>query len=219
MAAVHAVLFDMDGLIFDTEWVYKQSWQQAAQALGFPISEALYKTFIGVQNPECERILLREFGDHFPVESFREQREARFEVIRDQQGIAEKAGFTQLMRDLADSAIRTALVTSSSHGEVTTNFRQRPELDQFETLVTAESVTRGKPHPDCYLLACERLSLAPQHCLVLEDSNNGMRSALSAGCQAIMVPDLLGPEADVEDGALAIVESLVEVMAYCRLGV
>lgn len=80
-------------------------------------------------------------------------------------------------------------------------------------------MTHGKPDPECYLLASKQLGVAAENCLVLEDSNNGMRSALSAGCQAIMVPDLLGPEADVEDGALAIVESLVEVMAYCRLGV
>ncbi len=185
-----AILFDMDGLIFDTESVYKQSWQYAATEQNLTISDNFYQQFIGMQDPDCEQLLVEYFHGALDIERYRSTRDTHYQQIR-QQGVAMKPGFEALMAFIKQRSLRAALVTSSSFVDVEFNFLPTVYLNQFETVVSAEDVTRSKPHPEGYLKACQRLDLDPNECLVLEDSNNGIRSALAAGCHAAMIPDLI----------------------------
>ncbi|OLQ91292.1 haloacid dehalogenase [Vibrio panuliri] len=191
-----AVLFDMDGLIFDTERVYKQSWQYAAQQQNLHLSDEFYQQFIGVQDADCERKLLEYFADDIDMPRYVQQRNQHFHRQRNQ-GIALKTGFSELFNQIKQCGLMTAIVTSSQRKEVEFNFASTTYLAQFDIIITAEDVPRGKPHPDCYLLACQRLNIPPNQSLVLEDSNQGVRAALAAGCLAVMIPDLAPPETDL----------------------
>lgn len=206
-----AVLFDMDGLIFDTESLYKKSWQRAAKEQGFDLCDEFYQGFIGVQDGECERRLQHHFGAEFDLQRFIRCRDQDF-AERSTQGIDYKKGFETLMRHLKQNGVRAAIVTSSGRKEVLRNFAGREVLEQFECLITSDEVSQGKPAPDGYLMACQQLNLKPSQCLALEDSNNGVKSALAAGCSVIMVPDLLPPEPPLIE-KVTLVDSLTEVIA------
>ncbi|PSW20767.1 HAD family phosphatase [Photobacterium sanctipauli] len=210
---IKAVLFDMDGLIFDTEGLYKTCWQYAADEQELLLSDDDYQSFIGVQDAECERRLVNQFGEMLDLARFRQVRDAMV-VAEREKGVAYKPGFDVIFAFLKQQNLKCALVTSSALAQVKHHFADSGYLAQFDVVITSENVTNGKPAPDCYLMACEQLDIAPADCLVLEDSNNGMRAGLDAGCHAVMIPDLLSPAADVAERAMAIVTSLSDVKAY-----
>ncbi|WP_199438168.1 HAD family hydrolase [Vibrio owensii] len=205
-----AVLFDMDGLIFDTESIYKQSWQYAATEQGLTITDEFYQQFIGVQDPECERILADHFQDAIDMPRYKAVRDEHFHNLRNQ-GIALKPGFDALFYAIKQHGLLTAIVTSSHLPEVKHNFADSEYLAQFDLVITAEDVERGKPNPDCYQMAYRHLGVDAKQCLVLEDSNNGIKAALAAKCQAVMIPDLLPPLPGLEDKVI-IKASLEEVI-------
>ncbi|CAE6883640.1 Phosphorylated carbohydrates phosphatase [Vibrio sp. B1FIG11] len=205
-----AVLFDMDGLIFDTESIYKQSWQYAATKQGLTITDDFYQQFIGVQDPECERILAEHFQDAIDMPRYKAVRDEHFHNLRNQ-GIALKPGFDALFYAIKQHGLLTAIVTSSHLPEVKHNFSGSTYLAQFDLVITAEDVERGKPNPDCYQMAYRQLGVDAKQCLVLEDSNNGIKAALAAKCQAVMIPDLLPPLPELEDKVI-IKASLEEVI-------
>ena len=205
-----AVLFDMDGLIFDTESIYKQSWQYAATEQGLTIADDFYQQFIGVQDPECERILAEHFQDAIDMPRYKAVRDEHFHNLRNQ-GIALKPGFDALFYAIKQHGLLTAIVTSSHLPEVKHNFSGSEYLAQFDLVITAEDVERGKPNPDCYQMAYRHLGVDAKQCLVLEDSNNGIKAALAAKCQAVMIPDLLPPLTELEDRVI-IKASLEEVI-------
>ncbi|WP_026959370.1 HAD family hydrolase [Aliagarivorans taiwanensis] len=212
---ISTVLFDMDGLIFDTEGRYKLCWQAAASEQGFTLDDAFYQGFIGVQDAQCEQMLLSHFGSRFDLPRFRRERDQQLTALSNKP-VDYKPGFEALFQQLIAQNYRLALVTSSSLPQVRHHFADSPWLEKFEVVISAEDIANGKPAPDCYLLATERLGVTPAQCMVLEDSNNGMRAGIAAGCQAVMVPDLLKPDDDVRANAMAIVSSLLEVPALLR---
>lgn len=195
---IKALLFDMDGLIFDTEWIYKESWQYATHLQGFELSDELYYAFIGVQDKDCERLLTLHVSDKIDLDMHRKTRDAYFNSMRDTGGVKYKFGFHALFSTLKNKNLKCALVTSSPRSEVELNFAGTHYLGQFDAVFTAEDVERGKPSPDGYLKAIQKIGIAPENCLVLEDSNNGVLAGLKAGCITAMVPDILGPRPDIE---------------------
>jgi len=210
---IKAVLFDMDGLIFDTEGLYKKSWQHAAREQGLELSDAFYQNFIGVQDAQCESLLEMQFAEKLNMDRFRQVRDMMLSAEREK-GIAYKIGFDTLFVELKERGFKCALVTSSSLPLVQHHFAGFDYLSLFDAIITSENVKNGKPSPDCYRMACEQLNILPADCLALEDSNNGMRSALGAGCYAVMIPDLLQPDSDVAQRATAVVSNLTEVRRF-----
>ena len=210
-----AVLFDMDGLIFDTESIYKLSWQYAASEQNLDLSDDFYQQFIGVQDPECERILAEFFQDSLDLSRYKQVRDDHFHRLRSN-GIAFKPGFDQLFQDIKRRGLATAIVTSSHLTEVKYNFTTSDYLPQFDLVITAEDVERGKPYPDCYQMAYTRLGFKAEECLVLEDSNNGVKAALAAGCPVVMVPDLVAPSDEVNTEAI-VLNSLEQVIPHLNM--
>lgn len=212
---IKALLFDMDGLIFDTEGLYKIAWQKAASEQGIDLSDDLYQNFIGVQDPACEQLLAEWFGERFDLERYQGVRDQYLLELKQEQP-AYKPGFKQLFTEAKRKQLRVALVTSSFLKDVKHHFAGSGFLEQFDVIITADKVKRGKPAPDCYQKACAELGVESSMCLVLEDSNNGMLAGLDAGCQAIMIPDLLSPNKAIRERANLIVHSLTEVIPLLK---
>ncbi|WED24505.1 HAD family phosphatase [Vibrio sp. JC009] len=210
-----ALLFDMDGLIFDTEGLYKKAWQRAAGDQGLDLNDEFYQNFIGVQDPACEQLMVSHFGERLNLPLFQKQRDQYVKELK-QKPVPYKPGFKDLFETAKEQNIKCALVTSSFLKDVEHHFADSGYLEQFDTLITAEKVTNGKPAPDCYLMACSELKIAPETCLVLEDSNNGMQSGLDAGCSAAMIPDLLPPREDIKERATHIFASLEDVLSLVK---
>ena len=209
-----AVCWDMDGLIFNTEEVYRKSWEAAAAGQQFSIPDALYRDFIGRQDWECEDRLIAFTKGEVDINRFRQERLSDFER-RLKTERQYKEGFDELIQAISEKGLKQALVTSSTLPEVERNFSGSDNLNYFEVIITAESVKHGKPAPDGYLLACRKLGVAPAEAMVLEDSHNGIQAALKAGCKPVMIPDMIPPTEDLSDN-VKIISSLKNVISLLQ---
>lgn len=177
--------------MLDTESISRMACQTAIAELGYTISDELYLTFIGRKDTECEAILQQMWGDAFPIAQCRERIAQLWQHHVQTQGIARKPGLSELLTYLEEKSILKAIATSTERQQAL--HRLEDLANRFAVIVTGDEVQQGKPAPDIFLLAAERLLVAPEDCLVLEDSEAGIAAAQAANMTAIMVPDLKQP--------------------------
>jgi len=200
----------MDGLMLETESVYKLAWQNAATELGFDLDDDYYLTLVGQTNPACEAALLNRFGDHFPMKDFRDRWSSSWRKIVETSGIPTKPGLIELLSFLRECQIPTAVATSSDRDYTSLSLRAAKLESWFDNLVTGDQVVNGKPAPDIYIEAARRLGVEAVNCVALEDSDAGVLSASAAGMLTVMVPDLKPPSPEARDAAFCVVTSLVD---------
>jgi HAD superfamily hydrolase (TIGR01509 family) len=208
-APVDAVILDMDGLLLDTERVYRKAFIVAAASFGFELREDFYQQMVGLADNECFALIKDELGPTLPM---RQYRSAVADCLQQFlcAGIPLKPGAVELMDDLAERALPRALATSTNRATAECHLRCAGLLDRFDAIVTWEDVERGKPHPDLFLKAALEIGVAPQRCVVLEDSPLGIRGAHAAGAMPIMVPDLLAATEELRGMCVAVVKDLYD---------
>lgn len=206
-----AVLFDMDGLLFDTEATLKRVWQSEAAKLGFVITDEMFARCVGVPNAVCEANLVQWLKD-FPIHEFQRNWRRTREAQRDSEAIPPRPGAAEMLLRLYELQVPMALATSSSQRAVERNRQAFPDMFRFSAEITIEQVQRPKPDPDIYHRASARLGLSASQCVIFEDSNTGMRAAVASGARAIMIPDLVQPDEDVAKGAFRIYASLHDAL-------
>lgn len=187
--AVQGVLFDMDGVILDTEKLYSRFWQEAANALGYPMTreQALQMRSL---NREAGREKLQSFfGPEISYSQVRQERIRRMEAYIAVHGVEAKPGIHILLDALEAKRIPSAVATSSPMERTERYLGQLGLLHRFTKICSGYQVPRGKPAPDIYLFAAESLGLPPESCLALEDSPAGILSANRAGCMSVLIPD------------------------------
>ena len=207
-AGFEAVIFDMDGLLIDTEVLARVTWRMAASDCGFELDDALFEQLVGRTRRDSGVILTDRFGDGFSLETFRARCSSHWEVVVAERGIALKPGALELLAVLDARRLPRAVATSTGRDGAERSLALAGVLDRFPVLVTGDLVERGKPAPDIFLLAAERLGVAPDACLVLEDSISGIRAADAAGMTPVMIPDLVAPSAEIERLAYRVLPSL-----------
>ena len=207
-----AVLFDMDGLMLDTERIYVRVWQEAAQRLGHDLGDELFISFVGLSVAESERRLARVAGDGFSPAEFRHTWTDLWQRYLDRDGIAIKPGLVPLLDWLDLTGVPRAVVTSTEAAEAADTLMRARLAARFTTVVTGDQVVYGKPAPDIFVLGSRRLGVEPSRCIVLEDSEAGVRGAHAAGMRVIMVPDLKQPSSEVRSLASAVVPTLHEAL-------
>jgi HAD superfamily hydrolase (TIGR01509 family) len=211
----HAVVFDMDGLIFNTEVLYRDAMMAAAADGGHDIPLSFHLSTIGIPIEATRAAFGEQCGKECDFDVFWMTVKKRFyEMTQSQLGL--KAGVTELLDVLDHARLPRAIATSSRHEEVQYNLGALGLVDRFRTVVAHGDYARGKPEPDPFLLAAERLGVEPQFCVALEDSYPGVRAASGAGMMTIMVPDLLPPTAEMEALCVGIVRDLHEVCSLLR---
>ena len=210
---VDAVILDMDGTLHDTEWVYHLALKRAVTAVGFEVSDGFCHSLIGIPGRECDEMLREHLGPDFPFPEcdrlYAEHREALLV-----EGIRLKPGALELLDFLALRDLPAAVATSASRLAAELHLGRSGLRARLPIVVTRDDVARGKPHPDLFLRAAAAIGVAPEHCLAVEDSFNGIRAAHAAGMMPVMVPDLLTPTPDIR--ALC-VEIVVDLHAVQRL--
>jgi HAD superfamily hydrolase (TIGR01509 family) len=208
--SVRAVVFDMDGLLCDTEIVYRDAMAATAAERGHDFPPALFRSMIGLPAEASDRQVRNHFGDDYPVAEFNARVGERVAAACDV-GIPLKTGVRELLDHLDALALPRAIATSSSHRSVQAHLGSSGVIPRFHAIVARGDYPRGKPNPDPFLVAAGRLGVAPEHCLALEDSHNGVRAASSAGMMTIMVPDLLDATDEMHGLCVRIARDLHEV--------
>lgn len=208
--APHAVIFDMDGLLLDSETLYHAAVVAAAGAIGHHFPKPLFLQMLGMPWAENQHRLLDHFGGDFPMDHFRTDASRRFREMTVVE-VALKAGVIEILDRLDELNLPRAIATSSAHEDVQHHLGGHGLLDRFHTVVASGDYPRSKPNPDPYLVAAERLGVAPHLCLALEDSHNGVRAAAGAGMMTIMVPDMLEATDEMHDLCVRVARDLHEV--------
>jgi HAD superfamily hydrolase (TIGR01509 family) len=205
-----AVVFDMDGLLFDTEALYQEAILLAAAEGGHEVAVDIFSRTIGVPWAESRILLLSHFGEAFPIDEFQEAWVRHFWLIAETR-LALKPGALQLLDALDQFRLPRAIATSSSRRTVEQHLTAHNLIGRFQEIVGQGDYERGKPAPDPFLKAAAQLGVEPHLCLALEDSHNGVRSASSAGMMTVMVPDLLEPTDEIRGLCTFVVRDLHEV--------
>jgi len=215
--SVKGVIFDMDGLIFDTEQLYYAGAQAAADTFGFPYDKELYLNLLGISDEEVIMKYHELFDEKFGVDTVTAFIEAAYENTRllFAQGKATlKPGVMELLTYLKANKIKWVIASSNQRAVIDELLEQAELTAYFSTVVSAEDVPRAKPDPAIFLAAQNLLGTKKEETLVLEDSQNGVLAAYRAEIPVIMVPDLLPPDEDLKNKTVAVVSSLHEVPKF-----
>lgn len=207
-----AVVFDMDGLMIDSERVSIACWNQGALELDIALPEGFFLRMVGLGEGDCRALLERTLGDAARIDALSARCHELYDV-RTHDGLPLRPGIIELLELLKAHGIPRAVATSTRQPRANHKLAASGLLGYFNVVVTSSDVAQPKPAPDIYLLAAQRLGFAPQRCLALEDSPVGVRAALAAGMTAIQVPDLVHPDAALRALGHRIVASLHDARA------
>ena len=206
------VLFDMDGLLLDSERLARDAFVTACREHGWEPDLEVYALCIGSTYEATERTLRTHFGADFPFAAVDTSWSRHYHARLAQAPVPVKPGATALLEHLASSGVPMALATSTRRETAEGKLERSGLLDYFAVTVCGGETPRGKPHPDPYLAAAAGIGHDPGRCLALEDSNNGVRSAHAAGCRVIQIPDLVPPAAELAELGHLVLDSLTDVL-------
>lgn len=210
---VEAILFDMDGLVLDTEKLYTRFWQEAANALGYPMTKEQALGMRSLNRGAGLAKMQSYFGPDVEYDKIRGKRIEMMDAFVEKEGVTLKPGIHELLTYLKEQGIKTAIATSSPL-ERTVLYLTSVGLEKsFDELVSGYMVEKGKPEPDIYLYAAKKLGVSPGNCMVLEDSPAGILAAHRAGCLPVMIPDQDEPEEATEKLLYAKAENLSSVIS------
>ena len=210
---IRGVLFDMDGLVLDTEKLYTRFWMEACHFYGFPMTREQSLQMRAANSRLGAENLHRFFGPAIDYDTIRNKRIELMDAFVDEHGVELKPGIFELM-DVLEAKGIPAAITSSSPIPRIRKFLAPYGLDsRFAALCSGRDVPKGKPAPDIYLAGAKALNLPPQHCLALEDAPAGIESAYRAGCLPVMIPDLDPPGEETAAMLYAMANSLTDVIS------
>lgn len=210
---ITAVIFDMDGLMIDTERMAQRAWQRAGAEFGFTLPDELYLQAVGRTAKSTAELFRAGMGATFPFEDVYERKQHYLYTAIEEEGIPTKAGLVELIALLDRLALAKAVATSTARVLAIKKLTAAGLLHHFDTLVCGDEVPHGKPAPDIFLAAAAKLGVAPDQCVVLEDSSAGIKAAQAAGMRAIWVPDLIQPTPELTPLAFRVLADLHQVVA------
>lgn len=209
---LRAVIFDKDGTLHDTEKVYHRAWRAAAEQTGVPRIMDFVAICTGTNFARTEQLWQDFYGDAFSFRPFWELRNQIYDQMIEAEGLPIKEGAYELLDYLRDNGYKIALATSTNAPRVQRHLVKSGMQQYFDAVVTGDTVQKGKPAPDIFLIAAERLGVDPADCMGVEDSFNGVRAVRAAGMYTVMVPDMIPPTNEILDLTDACVAELGQII-------
>lgn len=209
---IKAVIFDMDGVLIDTEKHYNAAWCEAARMAGFADFGREHALMLRSCDARLASEMMKDiFGAGFDYYAVREVRRRLVAERLEKYGLEKKPGIDEILAFLHDRNIKSAVATATPIALTLQHLERIGVKDLFDKIVSAKQVAKGKPAPDVYLYACEQIGETPSDCIAVEDSPNGIKSAYAAGCRPVMVPDLTQPDEEIRPLLYAVVDTLADI--------
>lgn len=209
-----AVIFDMDGVIFDSERATYNIWLEIGEKYGIKDIEIPYRKTIGTNNERTRQIFLEYYGENSPYDSYKAEASAEYHRRYDGGRLPIMRGVKELLSYLKENGVKTAIASSTRTALVKQQVIDAGLYEYFDKLIGGDMVTRSKPEPDIFLKAASELGVAEENCFVIEDSFNGIRAAKQAGMKPIMVPDMMEADDEMYKKSVAVLNDLLEVIEY-----
>lgn len=208
---VKAIIFDMDGVLLDSETVCDRTWKMAFNELGLEVNHSVLTACIGCNKTDSARIIREHLGQDFNSEKFLERTSYYFHQIEETEGIPLMPFVEEALEFLSKKCV-LCVASSTREESVKRMLTKAGIIKYFKTLTTGDMVVHSKPDPEIYLKACASIGMKPEDCIAIEDSYNGVRSGVAAGIRTIMVPDKLPPDEEMKTIAALICKDLGEVV-------
>lgn len=211
------VIFDKDGILFDTESIYVRSWKKAGNTLGYPITNEICHEISGTSKTSQHSILHR----HFPDIDSEKTMELCLKYTSEEMSahLPEKPGVHEILEYFTQKGMKIAVASSSPKDQIIENLNRCGIKKYFDHIVSGMNLEHGKPWPDIFLLAAKKLGLPPEECYVFEDSFNGVRAGHKAGCKTIMIPDQEQPTEEIKQLYTACYSDFFEVIDALEQGI
>lgn len=210
------LIFDMDGLLIDTERLSFEALVYDCKQRGFTLTMEQFLSIRSLSIPKCEEKFKGYFGEDFDFEDSFEKHFFYMREHMDKYGVPMKKGADNILEFAKEKGLKLALATSTPLPIAESQLTSLGLWDYFDKVQSAADIKNGKPAPDVYLAAAKLLGLEPSECMAFEDSPNGIRSASSAGCVTVMVPDLSGPDEELSKLIFASVDDLDEAVELIK---
>ena len=209
-----AVIFDMDGVIFDSERATLVCWQELAKKYDIKDIETPYLKCTGTTMLRTREIMMETYGPDFPYDEYAKEASNMYHEKYDGGRLPMKSGVKEILKFLKENNKKIALASSTRKQTVISQLRDANILDYFDEVVTGDMVTKSKPEPDIFLLAAQKISVSPQRAYAIEDSYNGIRAAYRGKLRPIMVPDLLPADDEMKAISEVVLKDLNEVVDF-----
>lgn len=209
-----AVIFDMDGVIFDSERVVMECWVELADKYGIKNMKETHLACLGINMEKTKEKMLETYGTDFPYDEYAKEASVIYHERYDGGRLPMKPGVISLLEYLKKSRKKIALASSTRRHTVVNQLRDAKILNYFDAVICGDMVKRSKPAPDIFLKACRQINVCPQEAYAIEDSYNGIRAAYAGKLRPIMVPDMLPPNEEMKEITEVILNSLSDVVNY-----
>ncbi len=213
---IKAIIFDMDGLMIDSERVTFECYQEILKGMNLTMDEEFYKTLLGKPLKGIYQRFYDVYGNDFPIEDVIKDVHALMAKRFETEGVPIKTGLKSLLEYLKENNYKTIVATSSNRDRVDTILSQAQITDYFDDSICGDEVTKGKPNPEVFLKSCQKLGVNVDEAIVLEDSEAGIQASYDAGIKVICIPDMKYPEEEFAAKTLKIVDSLLDVIEHLK---
>ncbi len=213
---IKLVIFDMDGLMFDTEKIYFRAWSKIMSQYNYKFDFEVYKKLMARNSHDMEIILKGLYGNEFEFEEINQKRRKEADEIIEFEGINHKKGLTNLLDFLDQNQIKKIVATSSAREKALRYLKKADVLDRFDNIVCGSDVTKSKPNPEIFEKAAEVYKTRKENCIVLEDSENGVRAAYNGNMKCIFIPDLVQATDEIKQKITIELSSLNDVVDYVK---
>ena len=213
---IKAIIFDMDGLMIDSERVTFECYQERLKDMNLTMDEEFYKTLLGEPIKGIYQRFYDVYGNDFPIENVIQDVHQLMAERFETEGVPVKKGLVELLHYLKDNNYKTIVATSSNRDRVDKILAQAKITEFFDDSICGDEVTKGKPNPEVFLKSCQKLGVNVDEAIVLEDSEAGIQASYDANIKVICIPDMKYPEKQYEEKTFKILKDLTEVTAYLK---
>lgn len=213
---IKAIIFDMDGLMIDSERVTFECYQERLKDMNLTMDEEFYKILLGKPIKGIYQRFYDVYGNDFPIQNVIQDVHQLMAERFETEGVPVKKGLVELLHYLKDNNYKTIVATSSNRDRVDKILAQAKITEFFDDSICGDEVTKGKPNPEVFLKSCQKLGVNVDEAIVLEDSEAGIQASYDANIKVICIPDMKYPEKQYEEKTFKILKDLTEVTAYLK---